>query len=105
MKVVVEKEPFFTELRLIQGAIEKKSAIPTLSYFLMEAEENRLRLTASDMELSYQSTIPAQVAARGRVALPAKVLVDVVRTLPEGSVTIELLELPRVLLQEGSSSF
>jgi len=105
MKVVVEKEPLFTELRLIQGAIEKKSAIPTLSYFLMEAEENRLRLTASDMELSYQSTIPAQVTARGRVALPAKVLVDVVRTLPEGSVTIELLELPRVLLQAGSSSF
>ncbi len=105
MKVAVEKETLFTELRLIQGAIEKKSAIPTLSYFLMEAEENRLRLTASDMELSYQSIIPAQVAARGRIALPAKVLVDVVRTLPEGLITIELVELPRVLLEAGRSSF
>ncbi|MCS7312626.1 MAG: DNA polymerase III subunit beta [Acidobacteria bacterium] len=105
MKVAIEKDPFFTELRLIQGAIEKKSAIPTLSYFLMEAEENRLRLTASDMELSYQSTILAQVATRGRIALPAKVLVDVVRTLPEGPITIELVELPRVLLEAGRSSF
>ncbi len=105
MRCSVEKEPFHTELRLIQGAIERKSAIPTLSYFLLEAEAEQIRLTASDMELSYASTIPAQVETPGKVALPARILVDIVKSLPNTRVEIELQTLPQVVIRAGRTCF
>ena len=105
MKWTASREQLLEELRLIQGAIEKKSTIPTLSYFLVQASDNRLRIVASDMELSYESTIEADVQESGSIALPAKTVTDIVRSFTRDEIACELLQPPVVLMKSGSTRF
>ncbi len=105
MKWLVEKSLLLDELKLIQGAIEKKSAIPTLSYFLIQVRDDELRLVASDMELSYESRIPAEIKASGAVALPAKTLTDIVRALPDGAIEFSMETPPKVHIHSGKTRY
>ena len=56
MEFIAEKSELSDELDLIQGAVEKKSTIPILSHFVMEATGSRLQITASDLELAAQTS-------------------------------------------------
>jgi DNA polymerase-3 subunit beta len=60
---------------------DKRSALPLLSNILLEAETGRLQLTATDMEISFQGSYPAEVASPGRLTVPAKTLNDLVRNM------------------------
>ena len=60
-----------------------------LSGVLLRAEDGRLHLAATDMELSLRSSLEAQVEGEGAVVVPGRLLVDLVRLLPENEVTIE----------------
>lgn len=105
MKWTVKRDHLLDELRLIHGAIEKKSTIPTLSYFLIQAYEDHLKIVASDMELSYESSIPATVDVTGGIALPAKTVTDICRAFTEEEVVFELLDPPLVTLESGSTHY
>ena len=52
MEFISVKSELLDELDLIQGAVEKKSTIPILSHFLVEATGSELHITASDLELA-----------------------------------------------------
>jgi DNA polymerase-3 subunit beta len=67
-------------LEQIQGAVDKKSTIPILSHALVEASATGLRLAATDLELGIRMFCPASAKARGHVAIPARRLLDIVRS-------------------------
>ncbi|NWF84812.1 MAG: DNA polymerase III subunit beta [Bryobacteraceae bacterium] len=92
MEFTVSKADLVRELNLSQGVVEKKTTIPILSNVLLEAVEESLMLTATDLELAIRCHAPARVKSSGAGTIPAKKLLDYVRLLPEGDLTIRLTE-------------
>jgi DNA polymerase III subunit beta len=92
MEFTVSKADFVRELSLSQGVVEKKTTIPILSNVLIEAVGDRIVLTATDLELGIRCSCPARVKKEGSGTVPARKLLDFVRLLPEGDVTVKFLE-------------
>ena len=92
MEFTVSKADLVRELSLSQGVVEKKTTIPILSNVLLEARENRLFLTATDLELGLRTSCPARVKKEGSGTIPARKLLDYVRLLPDAEITVKFLE-------------
>ena len=92
MEFAVSKSDLVRELNLSQGVVEKKTTIPILSNVLIEAEGDRINLTATDLELGIRCSCPARVKKQGAGTIPAKRLLDYVRLLPEAELEVKLLD-------------
>jgi DNA polymerase-3 subunit beta len=90
MEFTVSKSDLVRELNLSQGVVEKKTTIPILSNVLVEASEDRILLTATDLELGIRCSCPARVQKPGAGTIPARRLLDYVRLLPEADVNVKL---------------
>jgi len=92
MEITVTKSDLLKELTATQGVVERKTTIPILSNFLFEAAGDRLSITATDLDLSLRTGCPAKVKKEGACTIPARRLFDYVKLLPDGEITIKLLE-------------
>jgi DNA polymerase-3 subunit beta len=92
MEFTVSKSDLVRELSLSQGVVEKKTTIPILSNVLLEAADDRITLTATDLELGIRCSCPAKVKKEGSGTVPARKLLDFVRLLPDGDVNMKFLE-------------
>src|SRR5579863_2394672 len=92
MEFTVSKSDLVRELSLSQGVVEKKTTIPILSNVLLEAVGDRVHLTATDLELGIRCSCPARIKKEGAGTVPARKLLDFVRLLPDGDVTMKFLE-------------
>lgn len=92
MEFSVTKSALLNELTTTQGVVERKTTIPILSNLLVEAQGNRLSITATDLELSIRTSCEAKVKKEGAGTIPAKKLLELVRLLPEGEIKVKLLE-------------
>src|SRR5260370_9579584 len=103
MEFTVSKSDLVRELSLSQGVVEKKTTIPILSNVLLEAEGDRIKLTATDLELGIRRSCPARVKKPGAVPIPAKKLLDYVRLLPAADLEGKLQEKQCASLAFGRS--
>ena len=85
MEFTVSKADLVRELSLSQGVVEKKTTIPILSNVLLEADGDRIVLTATDLELGIRCSCPARVKKRAPERFRRKLL-DYVRLLPDADV-------------------
>ena len=92
MEFTVSKADLVRELNLSQGVVEKRTTIPILSNVLMEAQEDRVQMTATDLELGIRCSCPARVTRGGAGTIPVRRLLDYVRLLPEGEMTVKYAE-------------
>jgi DNA polymerase-3 subunit beta len=92
MEFTVSKAALVRELSLLQGVVEKKTTIPILSNVLLEAREDRLYLTATDLELGMRTSCEARVKREGSGTIPAKRLLDYVRLLPDADINVKFAE-------------
>src|SRR6185295_1729947 len=92
MEFTVSRADLVRELNLSQGVVEKKTTIPILSNVLVEADGDRIVLTATDLELGIQCSCPARVKKAGAGTIPARRLLDYVRLLPDADVQIKIQE-------------
>lgn len=92
MEFTVSKSDLVKELNLSQGVVEKKTTIPILSNVLLEAEDDRVLITATDLELGIRCACPARVQKPGAGTIPAKRFLDYVRLLPDVDVNVKLQE-------------
>ena len=92
MEFTVSKADLVRELSLSQGVVEKKTTIPILSNVLLEAKNDRITLTATDLELGIRCSCPAKVKKEGSGTIPARKLLDYVRLLPDADLNIKFLE-------------
>jgi DNA polymerase-3 subunit beta len=92
MEFSVKKFDLLEELSLTQGVVERKTTIPILSNLLCEAKGHRLAITATDLELSIQTSCEAKVQKEGASTIPAKKLLELVRLLPDEEIRFKLLE-------------
>ena len=89
MKVVCQREELSQKLGVVARAVSTRASVQILSGVLLRAEAGRLHLAATDMELSLRSSLAAQVEGDGAVVVPGRLLVELVRLLPDSGVTIE----------------
>ena len=92
MEFTVSRADLVRELNLSQGVVEKKTTIPILSNVLVEADGDRIELTATDLELGIRCSCAARVKKAGAGTIPARRLLDYVRLLPDGDVQVKMAE-------------
>src|SRR5690242_7299493 len=90
MKVSTSRSALFTELQTVTRAASTRSAVQALSGVQLSAKGGRIELRATDMEIGLRVPLEGEVVRDGSVVLPARLLVDVVRSLPGSDVTLEL---------------
>ena len=85
MKISVEKNSIVKSLSHVQNIVEKKNTIPVLSNILIEAKNNSIVLSATDMDISITETFNCNVIEEGSVTVSARTLYDIIRKLPDGN--------------------
>ncbi len=113
MKIVCTQSTLNTNLSLVSRAVPSRPTHPVLGNVLLVADEEkgRLDLTAFDLSLGIRTSFSATVIESGTLALPAKLLNDIVSRLPESEITIsdepdpEALEDERATLTTGAGRF
>jgi DNA polymerase-3 subunit beta len=85
MRVTIERSAFLKALTHVQSVVERRNTIPILSNVLLQAAQGRLKLTATDLDIEIVESIPAEVARGGAATVPAHMLYDIVRKLPDGA--------------------
>lgn len=83
MELKLQRNLVLQELSILQGVVEHRTTIPILSNILAEAEENRLRMVATDLDMTIVTECAAVVLGGGRVTIESKVFQNLVRSLPE----------------------
>src|SRR5947209_12564559 len=104
MEITVSKFDLLKELTATSGVVERKTTIPILSNFLFEAVGDRLTITATDLDLSLRTSCPARVKKEGACTIPARKLFDYVKLLPDGDISIKLMENHWVQIRSGRSN-
>jgi len=107
MKLELDRQSLFESLQLVAGAVEKRQTLAVLSNILFQAKDSNLRLTGTDLEVELSVEMPQQgVQEGGEVTLPARKILDIVKTLPNDKpVTINQQEDGRATVQSGRSRF
>src|ERR1700674_1759602 len=107
MKVTLERTALLKALGHVHRIVERRNTIPILSNVLIEARERQLTLKATDLDLEATESAPADVAQEGSTTVPAHVLYEIVRKLPEGAqVSLEMSgEISQLLLRSGRARF
>ena len=85
MRVTVERSHLLRSLSHVHRVVERRNTIPILSNVLIRADRNRLTLKATDLDLEVTETVAADVGQPGATTVPAHILHDIVRKLPDGA--------------------
>lgn len=98
MKFKVNKKDFHSAIQNIIGVVPMKTTIPILGNILLDLQGDELTLTGTDLEVSISTRINVQGSEDGAVAIPAKILFEIVRELPDIPVELECDEEHRISL-------
>lgn len=104
MNLTVKKSDLFAILSKAASVTENKATMPILASVLVETTDDGLAVSAYDLEVAYCGLIGASVTKPGKVAVSAKALGDVVRSLPEEVVTLRQ-EKTKLVVTSGSAEF
>lgn len=88
MKLTVEKGILLNGIQIVQNIITAKSALPILSNILIETQQDKLRLTATDLDVGISCVIPVDIQEQGAITIPAKRFSDIIKELPVDDVNI-----------------
>lgn len=103
MKFVVERDPLIDAVNWVARSLSTRPIQTALLGIMIDVTDS-ITLTGSDLETSTKATTNADIATKGRVLVPGRLLAEIVRSLPAKPVTF-LLEGTRVLVTAGSAKF
>jgi DNA polymerase III subunit beta len=104
MEITVSRQDLVKELTATQSVVERKTTIPILSNFLLETEGDRLNITATDLDQAIRTSAAVKVKKAGACTIPAHKLYDYIKLLPDGDISIKLLENHWVQIRSGRSN-
>lgn len=105
MKLKANTQAWVEHLYRVQGITSGKTTMPSLAHVLLRAEGSEVVLQATDLDLAIEDRLSADVSEPGSVALPAKSLFEVLKTLPTGEVTLALHDNQRVEVRAQKTHF
>ncbi len=92
MKFIISSESLLKNLQVLGSILNNNNTLPILDCFLFEIENKELFITSSDLETSLTSNLSRDSSIKANIAIPAKLLIDVVRSLPDQPLTFSILE-------------
>ena len=106
MKLSIERASLLKALGHVQNVVERRNTIPILSNVLMNAENNKISLIATDLDIEISEDTVAEVSAPGQITAPAHILYDIARKLPDGAqVSLQINAEDRLDIDAGRSHF
>jgi DNA polymerase-3 subunit beta len=104
LRATCARDDLASTLGIVARGLSSRSAVQVLTGIYLQAADGKLTLAATDMEVSLRATVPGEVAGDGAVVVPGRLLADLVRLLPDASVTLAFDESEGVL-QVTSGSY
>ena len=92
MKIKILKNALVKSIQTVQNVITSKSSLPILSNVLITADEQKVKMTGTDLDVGILTTFPSVVEEEGAIAVPAKRFNDIVRELPDEEVLISTMK-------------
>ncbi|KPM33852.1 DNA polymerase III subunit beta [Croceitalea dokdonensis DOKDO 023] len=87
MKFIVSSTYLLKRLQVLGGVINSNNTLPILDNFLFDLDKNQLTVSASDLETTISSVLEVESDSEGAIAVPARLLLDTVKTFPEQPLT------------------
>lgn len=88
MKVHCSKDALLTGVNTVQKAVSSKNTLPILQSISLKAEGQKLIFTATDLEIGIRCEVQAETESEGTVVLPAKLFTEIVRKLPDTTISL-----------------
>lgn len=103
----IEQADLLNVVQTVLNVVDKKNSIPVLSNILFDtdAATQRVRVTATNLEIGMQTVAPCQTVESFSITIPAQKLFEIVRELPEKSITLTVDEKNWVTIECGKSRF
>jgi DNA polymerase-3 subunit beta len=107
MKFVITREALLRPLNLAAGVVERRQTLPILSNVLLVLNGQRLSITGTDLEVELVGHVELEDVpeSQGEVTVPARKLVDICKSLPDGSRLEFTLDDQRLVIRSGRSRF
>lgn len=90
MKFIVTSTALLKQLQQLSGVLNSSNTLPILDNFLFEIKDKELTLSASDLETAMSTRMPIEAKDGGMIAIPAKILLDILKSLPEQPLTFSV---------------
>ncbi len=90
MRFIVSTSVLLKQLQAISGASSSSTVLPILENFLFEIKDNTLTISATDLQTSMVTSLSIEAKEEGRVAMPSKILIDTLKTLPDQPVAFSV---------------
>mgnify|MGYP001164867261 FL=1 len=87
MKFIVSSTQLQRQLQTISGVLNTSNTLPILDHVLFELTPQELKITATDLETTISATIKVESTTEGKLAVPARLLLDTLKTFPEQPLT------------------
>jgi DNA polymerase-3 subunit beta len=106
MKFVISRDALLKPLNLVAGVVERRQTLPILANVLLVLEDGWLSLTGTDLEVELVGRLKLEAAAEaGEVTVPARKLVDICKSLPEGCDIEFTVKEGKAVVRSGRSRF
>jgi DNA polymerase-3 subunit beta len=105
MKFTAEREHILAALQAAIGVVERRQTMPILANVLLSAKDNRLSVTATDLEVELVAGADIKSGGDGAITIPGRKLLNICRSLPDGSKITVAQDGERVQLRAGKSRF
>jgi DNA polymerase-3 subunit beta len=106
MRATVERSHLLKSLGHVHRVVERRNTIPILSNVLIRADGGQLVMKATDLDLEVTESVPAEVGVAGATTVPAHILYDIVRKLPDGAeVSLDASDGAQLAVKSGRSRF
>jgi DNA polymerase-3 subunit beta len=105
MKFIVSSSYLLKQLQVLGSVINSSNTLPILDNFLFELDHKNLTVSASDLETTMSATLEIDSTSKGSVAVPAKLLLDVLKTFPEQPLTFTVEENSTIEISSNSGKY
>lgn len=105
MRFKTQKDKLLIGVQKVQNIITSKATLPILSNILIEAQKDKIRLTATDLDIGISCVIPVDIQEPGAITIPAKRLSDIIKELPGENVNINTKKNNLVTIETDSCQF
>ncbi len=105
MELVIERVSLQNSLAMVQGIVERRNTVPILGHVLIEPEGNKLKLSATDLEVGIRTEVPCKASEKSSLTLNARKLFEIVREAEGDEVAFKSLDNDWVELKCGRARF
>jgi len=105
MRLKINRDDLLSGIQVVQGVITPRSVLPILSNILLNANQDKLKLTSTDLDIGINCAISVGILENGSITVPAKRFSDIIKELPNEEITITTKKNNQVVIETNTCQF